>query len=183
MGLMGSMDRDYEHRFYHFPKYKLFMEDWHRIIMDYVRRLPDGPLHWAALKERREEGRSKLLLYTELRYGLPLMPIDFWYDKPHVTLTRTYLDFVFGQSHFNYESGMSVRPLLHSTAPAAALHFAHRALGGCEQLCRGQVRCQLHASVSHAHQLLLPFSVGHVVKSACRRHGHLVCCCLTVTIC
>ena len=25
MGLMGSMDRDYEHRFYHFPKLMMMM--------------------------------------------------------------------------------------------------------------------------------------------------------------
>jgi hypothetical protein len=108
IGLMGTMDRDYERRFYHFPQYKLFMEDWDRIILDYVRRLPDGPLRWAALKQSKEEGRSKLLLYTELRYGVPMMPIDFWYDKPHITRTQLYLEFVFGQSHFNYESGLSV---------------------------------------------------------------------------
>ena len=108
IGLMGTMDRDYERRYFHFPKYKLFMEDWDRIILDYVRRLPDGPLRWAALKQSREEGRSKLLLYTELRYGVPMMPIDFWYDKPHITTARTYLDYIFGQAHFNYESGMSV---------------------------------------------------------------------------
>ena len=124
IGLMGTMDRDYERRYFHFPKYKLFMEDWGRIILDYVRRLPDGPLRWAALKQSREEGRSKLLLYvppppalcfcnslsmyTELRYGVPMMPIDFWYDKPHITTARTYLDYIFGQAHFNYESGMSV---------------------------------------------------------------------------
>jgi hypothetical protein len=85
------------------------MEDWNKIIQDYVRRLPDGPLQWTALKESKEEGRSKLLLYTELRYGMPMMPIDFWYDKPHFATTETYLEFIFGQTHFNYESGMSVR--------------------------------------------------------------------------
>ena len=95
------------------------MEDWDRIMLDHVRRLPDGPLQWAALKEGREEGRSKLLLYTELRYGLPMMPIDFWYDKPHVATVRTYLDFIFGQSHFNYETGMSVRLQLRVCVCAA----------------------------------------------------------------
>jgi hypothetical protein len=89
-------------------QYKLFTEDWNRVILDFVRRLPDGPLRWAALKESRTEGRSKLLLYTELRYQVPMMPIDFWYDKPHITTARTYLDIIFGQSHFNYESGTTV---------------------------------------------------------------------------
>jgi hypothetical protein len=136
---MGSMDRDYQRRFYHFPRYKLFMQDWDRVILDYVRRLPDGPLRWAALKESREEGRSKLLLFTELRYGLPMMPIDFWYDKPHITTKQVYLDFIFGQSHFNYESGTSVSAA--ATRPCAIVRQVTELSSGCrEQLCRRQVR-------------------------------------------
>jgi hypothetical protein len=185
IGLMGTMDRDYERRFYHFPQYKLFMEDWDRVILDYVRRLPDGPLRWAALKQSKEEGRSKLLLYTELRFGVPMMPIDFWYDKPHITTTRVYLDFIFGQTHFNYESGLSVNSAT-----------AHRFIYIILSLVIYQVavsnfvedRCAIICGVPHlfasSHSicattlttitLTIIISVGHVVKSACRRHGHLV---------
>ena len=115
------------------------MDDWNRIILDFVRRLPDGPLCWAALKQSREEDRSKLLLYTELRYGLPMMPIDFWYDKPHVTKTQTYLEFIFGQTHFNYESGTSVGDAIVDSLVFEA-SVADASSGGCEQLCGRQVR-------------------------------------------
>ncbi len=118
------------------------MEDWNRIILDFVRRLPDGPLCWAALKQSREEDRSKLLLYTELRYGLPMMPIDFWYDKPHITKTQTYLEFIFGQTHFNYESGTSVGAATLNLLVFEAC-VADASSGGCEQLCGRQVRLAL----------------------------------------
>ena len=32
-------------------------------------------------------------------YGLPIMPLLFWYDKPHICRTSYYKEYVFGSKH------------------------------------------------------------------------------------
>jgi hypothetical protein len=39
--------------------------------------------------------------YTSI-YGVPLMPIFFWYDKTHICRTTFYKDFVFNTHHIDY---------------------------------------------------------------------------------
>jgi hypothetical protein len=76
------------------------------VIRDYVRH--HDPRRWLDLKKEYGESYSKFLLYTRMRFGLPLMPIDFWYDKPHIVRRDDYLNFVFGQRHFNFQTGVSM---------------------------------------------------------------------------
>ena len=106
IGLMSRSDQNYDKRHYSLQDYQLFREDYSMFIRDFVRHT--GSRNWQEMVSTYGEDYSKYLLYTRMKYGLPLMPLDFWYDKPHVVKRDVYLDFVFGQTHFNYQTGTSV---------------------------------------------------------------------------
>ncbi|AYV76136.1 MAG: hypothetical protein Terrestrivirus4_184 [Terrestrivirus sp.] len=38
------------------------------------------------------------------KFGIPIVPLMFWYDKPHLCRTDFYKYFVFGKSHYNYKN-------------------------------------------------------------------------------
>ena len=40
--------------------------------------------------------------YYDQHFGMPLIPLNFWYDRPHICSVRFYKDFVFGQKHYDY---------------------------------------------------------------------------------
>lgn len=104
VGLMSTSDQYYEERFLVHQDLKLFKEDYQTVIRDYVRHSS----HWIQLRERLKAGMSPLLLYSHSRFKLPLMPVAFWYDKPHICSKQTYLQFVFGQRHLNFAKGQSI---------------------------------------------------------------------------
>lgn len=108
LGLMSSSDMNYQIRRYNLPEYQLFRDDSKKVVHDFVRH------HLQTWKSSVQSGSDNdngndLVKFHQLKYGLPLMPLDFWYDKPHIASRRVYLDFVFGQTHFNYHTGISVR--------------------------------------------------------------------------
>ena len=49
---------------------------------------------------------SELLNY---RYGLSLLPLVFWYDKPHICKTSYYKDYVFGMKHYCLKTNKEIK--------------------------------------------------------------------------
>lgn len=56
--------------------------------------------HPTKIKHDHEEFTQAVKEYYESLYGLPLMPLLFWYDKVHVARRSYYLDVIFNPHGF-----------------------------------------------------------------------------------
>jgi hypothetical protein len=50
--------------------------------------------------QTQESYTKDLVNYYDQKYGLPLLPLDFWYDKIHIARKSYYLEVIFHRKGF-----------------------------------------------------------------------------------
>ena len=85
---------------------KIFYEDLLTESKHYFKRHGYDKYHRLKLTHS-SYAASTLLITSIAKYELPLLPLAFWYDKPHIARTSYYTQFVFGKEHIDYSTGKS----------------------------------------------------------------------------
>ena len=65
----------------------------HPDVIKYVGLCSESTQHYATTMR----GKYGLTLQRTTAYGVPLLPLIFWYDKPHICAADHYREFVFGR--------------------------------------------------------------------------------------
>lgn len=61
---------------------------------------------------RMKEFEKDVLEYFRGKFGLPLMPLNFWYDKVHIASRKFYLDIVFhNEGHYDPNRGKNMKTI------------------------------------------------------------------------
>lgn len=84
--LLNAMDRFPELRYIGFPSRE-----------NYLLKLAAYPVFFKDLAK-----------YDINKFGVPLLPLNFWYDKPHIARVDFYKSFVYGQRHIDPLNGKSI---------------------------------------------------------------------------
>jgi hypothetical protein len=66
---------------------------------NYVKKLN---YHMHKYLKEETKGNGIVETYTK-HFSIPLIPLDFWYDKPHICSVEFYKEFVFGKQHYDYK--------------------------------------------------------------------------------
>jgi hypothetical protein len=104
IGFIASSEQTYESILK--SQFKNFYEDLLTDSNQYFKR--QGYSVYTAVKAAFPLHAASPLLITNIaRYKLPLLPLVFWYDKPHIGRTDYYKNYVFGIEHVDYSSGKS----------------------------------------------------------------------------
>lgn len=128
IGMMSDSDQNYVKKILARPEYSLFYKDIETEINSFI--WSDIEKYHNIIKNdpeasklistnnlidfRKDNTDSKvgvtnaIINYTRYKYGLPLMPIVFWYDKTHICSTEFYKKFVFGTVHIDYSYASNV---------------------------------------------------------------------------
>lgn len=68
---------------------------------NYLSRMFKTGNKWKIDQKIREKNKEK--------FGIPIVPLMFWYDKPHLCRTDFYKYFVFGGVHYNYKTNNLIK--------------------------------------------------------------------------
>lgn len=121
VGLMSTSDQNYVQKELSHSMYRNFYQDLETEINVYIKRnraaaeeiLFNFPSKSKKIKFEDDKTSNKsfvtdvILRYTMFRYGVPLMPLMFFYDKIHICNTDYYLNYVFNNYHIDYTKGDS----------------------------------------------------------------------------